>query len=242
MHRPSEWHARTVRTLPSGLRAGLGQPTVLIVDDHDLVGTSLAYSLSAEGLDARRAAAVDVVGVLAEAATSPVGLALLDLDLGRDRSGRRFDGVDLVAPLTERGWRCIVLSSTADRTRIGAALAAGALAAVPKQAPFPLLLGKLRAALAGLPVMSPETRQRLIDSHLVRAAERREIAEKLDRLTRREREVLAELARGHRAQAVADHYVVSLATVRTQIRSVLSKLEVGSQLEAVALYRRGQTG
>ena len=31
-------------------------------------------------------------------------------------------------------------------------------------------------------------------------------------------------------------------TVRTQIRSVLSKLEVGSQLEAVALYRRGQSG
>ena len=218
------------------------EPTVLIVDDHDLVGTSLAYSLSAEGLDARRAASVDVTGVLAEAATSPVGLALLDLDLGRDRSGRRFDGVDLVGPLTERGWRCIVLSSTVDRTRIGAALAAGALAAVPKQAPFPLLVGKMRAALAGLPVMSQESRQRLIDSHLVRDAERRQIAEKLERLTRREREVLAELARGHRAQAVADQYVVSLATVRTQIRSVLGKLEVGSQLEAVALYRRGQSG
>jgi DNA-binding NarL/FixJ family response regulator len=218
------------------------EPTVLIVDDHDLVGTSLAYSLSAEGLDARRAASVDVTGVLAEAATSPVGLALLDLDLGRDRSGRRFDGVDLVGPLTQRGWRCIVLSSTVDRTRIGAALAAGALAAVPKQAPFSLLVGKMRAALAGLPVMSPESRQRLIDSHLVRDAERRQIAEKLERLTRREREVLAELARGNRAQAVADQYVVSLATVRTQIRSVLGKLEVGSQLEAVALYRRGQTG
>jgi DNA-binding NarL/FixJ family response regulator len=231
---------------PSALPPPASEPaarsTVLIVDDHDLVGTSLAYSLSAEGLDARRAAAVDPVGVLAEAATSPVGIALLDLDLGRDRSGRRFDGVDLIAPLTERGWCCIVLSSTADRTRVGAALAAGALAAVPKQAPFPLLLGKVRGALAGLPVMSPETRQRLIDSHLVRAAERREIAEKLDRLTRREREVLAELARGHRAQAVADQYVVSLATVRTQIRSVLNKLEVGSQLEAVALYRRGQSG
>ena len=202
-HRPNEWHARTVRTALAGHRAGPESspaPTVLIVDDHELVGTSLAYSLSAEGLDARRAAAVDVAGVLADAATSPVGLALLDLDLGRDRSGRRFDGVDLVAPLTERGWRCIVLSSTVDRTRIGAALAAGALAAVPKHAPLPLLLSKLRAALAGLPVMSPETRQRLIDSHLVRDAERRQIAEKLERLTRREREVLAELAvgTGHR--------------------------------------------
>jgi DNA-binding NarL/FixJ family response regulator len=90
--------------------------------------------------------------------------------------------------------------------------------------------------------MSPETRQELIDSFRVRDAERRDIEEKLSRLTQREREVLAELARGHRAHAVAEKYVVSLATVRTQIRSVLSKLEVGSQLEAVALYRRGQSG
>jgi DNA-binding NarL/FixJ family response regulator len=218
------------------------EPTVLIVDDHDLVGTTLAYSLRAEGLQAWRATAVDVIGVLEEAAGRTVGLALLDLDLGRDRSGRRVDGVDLVGPLTARGWRCIVLSSTVDRTRVGAALDAGALAAVPKQAPFPLLLGKVRAALAGLPVMSPETRRRLIDAARTRDAERREIVAKLARLTPREREVLAELARGHRAQAVADHYVVSLATVRTQIRSVLSKLEVGSQLEAVALYRRGRSG
>ncbi len=217
-------------------------PTVLIVDDHDLVGTSLAFSLSAEGLRASRAAVVDVGGVLAEAARQPVGLALVDLDLGRDRSGRRFDGVDLLGPLSERGWRCIVLSSTADRTRIGAALAAGALAAVPKRAPFDLLLGTVRAVLAGRPVMAPDVRARLIDSYRVRAAERREITDELGRLTRREHEVLAELARGQRAQAVADHYVVCLATVRTQIRSVLSKLEVGSQLEAVALYRRGQSG
>jgi DNA-binding NarL/FixJ family response regulator len=217
-------------------------PTVLIVDDHALVATSLAYSLSAEGLAARHAVAVDVSGVLAEADALPVGLALLDLDLGRDRAGRRLDGVDLVAPLSARGWRCIVLSGAADRCRIGAAIAAGALAAVPKQVPLPVLLGKVRAALAGLPVMAPELRRRLIESYLERDAERREIEEKLERLTRREREVLAELAHGRRAQAVADHYVVSLATVRTQIRSVLNKLEVGSQLEAVALYRRGHSG
>jgi DNA-binding NarL/FixJ family response regulator len=216
-------------------------PPVLIVDDHDRVGTSLAFCLSADGFNARRAATVELDGVLAEVTGQPVGLALLDLDLGRDRAGRRCDGVALVAPLTERGWRCIVLSSTADRSRIGAALAAGALAAVPKQAPLPMLQGLVRAALDGLPVMATDARQRLIDAYLARAAERREITDKLDRLTRREREVLVELARGHRAQTVADHWVVSLATVRTQIRSVLNKLEVGSQLEAVALYRKSQS-
>jgi DNA-binding NarL/FixJ family response regulator len=217
-------------------------PTVLIVDDHDLVGTALAHGLRAEGLAGRYARAVDVAGVLGEADQLPVGLALLDLDLGRDRTGRRLDGVDLVAPLTARGWRCIVLSGTADRARVGAALAAGALAAVSKHAPFPVLLTKVRAALAGAPVMTPEARRQLIDSHRTQESERRTIEDRLERLTRREREVLAELAQGHRAQAAADRSVVSLATVRTQIRSVLTKLEVGSQLEAVALYRRARSG
>ena len=216
-------------------------PTILIVDDHDLVGTSLAVALTAEGLRARRATGVDPAGILAEAATLRPGLALLDLDLGRDRRGRRRDGVDLVVPLTEQGWCCVVLSA-ADRSRVGAALAAGAIAAVPKRAPWPVLLANVRAALDGRVVMNPEIRQELIDSYRAQDAERRDIAEKLNRLTQREREVLAELARGNRAQAVAEQYVVSLATVRTQIRSVLSKLEVGSQLEAVALYRRGQSG
>ena len=216
-------------------------PTILIVDDHDLVGTSLAVALTAEGLRARRATGVDPAGILAEAATLRPGLALLDLDLGRDRRGRRRDGVDLVVPLTEQGWCCVVLSA-ADRSRVGAALAAGAVAAVPKRAPWPVLLANVRAALDGRVVMNPEIRQELIDSFRAQDAERRDIVEKLGRLTQREREVLAELARGNRAQAVAEQYVVSLATVRTQIRSILSKLEVGSQLEAVALYRRGQSG
>ena len=133
--------------------------------------------------------------------------------------------------------------SAPDRSRVGAALAAGAVAGVPKRAPWPVLLAQGAGGAAGRPVISPQTRQELIDSFRApRTAERREVAEKLDRLTQREREVLAELAGGNRAQAVAEQFVVSLATVRTQIRSVLTKLEVGSQLEAVALYRRGHTG
>lgn len=46
------------------------------------------------------------------------------------------------------------------------------------------------------------------------------------------------MAAGRRAQAIAETYVVSVATVRTQIRGVLTKLGVNSQLEAVALYSR----
>lgn len=87
-------------------------------------------------------------------------------------------------------------------------------------------------------MMSPEHRQQLIDVHREQTSARSELKARIDKLTQREREVLGELAQGHRAQAVAEHFVVSLATVRTQIRAILVKLEVSSQLEAVALYRR----
>jgi DNA-binding NarL/FixJ family response regulator len=53
-------------------------------------------------------------------------------------------------------------------------------------------------------------------------------------LTAREGEVLGELMRGKSADTIAEESVVSVATIRTQIRSILSKLSVNSQLAAVA--------
>ncbi len=213
-------------------------PTVLIVDDHELVGTSLALGLRAEGVPARHCAGGGEGVVLAAAAQSDPGLVLLDLDLGRDGDGHPVDGVRLVEPLLAAGWRVLVLSGTSDRGRIGAALAHGALAAVPKAAPFPRLLAAVRAALVGDQVMAEDRRDELVELHHRRSAEQNELVSKLDRLSQREREVLSHLAAGHRAQLVADTFVVSLATVRSQIRAILRKLEVSSQLEAVAVFRR----
>ena len=46
------------------------------------------------------------------------------------------------------------------------------------------------------------------------------------------------LARGRSVREIADEWVVSEATVRTHVRSVLAKLEVRSQLAAVAMAIR----
>jgi DNA-binding NarL/FixJ family response regulator len=212
--------------------------TVLIVDDHELIGTSLQMSLCAAGIDAHLCGPSGGTGaILACAARLPPGVVLLDLDLGRDSTGRTVDGATLVEPLCAAGWRIVVLSGTADRARVGAALDAGAAGMVPKRAQLPTLLRTVGDALAGRPVMSDAARHEFVAAHRERRARRGELAGKLDRLTPRELEVLRLLADGHRAQAVADEFVVSLATVRTQIRAVLTKLGVRSQLEAVALYR-----
>jgi DNA-binding NarL/FixJ family response regulator len=211
---------------------------VLIVDDHELVGTSLLLNLRGEGLDAHLTSRGGADAILAAAARLTPGLVLLDLDLGRDAAGRPLDGTQLVPPLSAAGWTVIILSGSSDHVGIGSALDAGAVAWVPKNAPLPALLAAVRAAQEGRPVMAADRRERLVALSRQRTTERAVVTKKLAKLTQREREVLAQLAQGRRAQAVADHFVVSLATVRTQIRAVLSKLEVSSQLEAVAIYRR----
>jgi DNA-binding CsgD family transcriptional regulator len=54
-------------------------------------------------------------------------------------------------------------------------------------------------------------------------------------LTRSERRVLYHLTTGATAIEIAEKLVLSLATVRSHIRSILRKLEVSSQLAAVAI-------
>ena len=222
-------------------RPAVSSLNVLIVDDHDLVAMSLALCLRSQGLHADRHAARSRDGILTAVATMVPGVVLLDLDLGRGPDGTALDGATLVDHLCRNGWRVIVLSATTDEPRIGQALDAGALACVPKTAALPVLVAAIRRATQGVEVMRPERRQYFIQQYHRRQEQARAVERRLGRLTERERSVLGHLARGHRAQSIADEFGVSLATIRTQIRAVLQKLNVGGQREAVALlneYRR----
>jgi DNA-binding NarL/FixJ family response regulator len=226
-------------------RPTISSANVLIVDDHDLVAMSLALCLRSEGMHAQRHAARSRDGVLTAVATLVPGVVLLDLDLGRGPDGEPIDGTTLVAGLCRNGWRVIVLSATNDDARIGRALHAGALACVPKTAALPVLITAIRRATQGLEVMHPERRRYYVAKYLQQQEQAQAVERRLARLTDRERAVLEQLARGRRAQSIAEEFRVSLATTRTQIRAVLQKLEVNGQLEAVALlndYRRATRG
>ena len=89
--------------------------------------------------------------------------------------------------------------------------------------------------MAQRPVLSTARRYELLaDLRAARAIRERDLAP-FTTLTPRERSVLAALAQGQRVDTIAAAAVVSEATVRSQIRGVLAKLNVNSQLEAVAL-------
>ena len=222
-------------SISSYTRSSLPGPSVLIIDDHDLVATSLAMSLRSVGLQAQRHTPRSRQDILAASAMLRPGIVLLELDLGREPDGTPLDGTTLIEELCSAGWRVLVLSGTPDQARIGKALAAGAVAGIPKSAALPVLVTAVRRVAQGAEVMHPDRRQQYIEAYRRQQDRARALGRRLASLTDRERAVLDHLAHGRRAQAIADEFQVSLPTVRTQIRAVLAKLGVGSQLEAVSL-------
>jgi len=211
-----------------------GASTVLVVDDQALVACSIAMALRGYGM---AAAAVPPARVaeLAERRPAPAGgLVLLDLD-------RATDPVAVVTALCRAGWRVLLVTGTAAETAVALAVAAGASGRVHKDRPLEELVRVATLVAGDRPVMTDAERTRLrAVAAAAQLADRRD-RDRWSRLTPREREIVDRIAAGRRPAAIADEFVVSLATVRSHIRSILAKLGVGSQLEVAALARARTT-
>lgn len=210
---------------------------VLIVDDHPLVAVALTAALRDLGLDVVRVDPAVDGGLRTGLARARSGLVVLDLDLGQDAAGTVVDGVSLVPTIRAEGWQVLLLTGSQDRPRIAAAVAAGALGWLPKSLPFPEIVTTVAGAAHGRQVFDPHRRDVLVAEHHATRSARSDLDRRWARLTPREREVLGCLVEGKRVAEVAREFVVAEGTVRTQVRSILAKLEVRSQLEAVALAR-----
>lgn len=211
---------------------------ILIIDDHELFSTSLRMALCEHGFDAHQVPITGIADIQARVRQFRPGLVVLDLDLGRDEQGQWVNGLELVTTLCTEDWLVLVVSGSVDTPGVAAAIAAGAIGSVPKTSSFERLVGTVLTAAAGEPVMTDAERYTWLARHHSFAAAERELSQRLGRLSAREREVLELLSEGRRAGEIAEYFVVSMATVRTQIRAILAKLGVNSQLEAVALVRQ----
>ena len=209
-------------------------PRLLLVDDHRLLVETLQMSLSQAGFDVSVAPCGSFAEVLAEAAAVRPTLVVLDLDL----QGAGF-GYDLIGPLRELGAEVLVLTGTTDRTELARCLEAGALGVASKAVGFANVLDQVRRTAAGENVTPITVRAQLLaDLAAQRRADDRRRAP-FESLSARERDVLRLICEGRQAAAIASASFVSLATVRTQIRSILLKLDVTSQVAAAALARQG---
>jgi DNA-binding NarL/FixJ family response regulator len=89
-------------------------------------------------------------------------------------------------------------------------------------------------ALAGRPLVGVAQRQELLDDLRVHRARLERSRSPFERLTAREQRVLAALVDGMSGDEIAKAHYVAVTTVRSQIRGILQKLGVRSQLAAVA--------
>jgi two-component system, NarL family, nitrate/nitrite response regulator NarL len=100
-----------------------------------------------------------------------------------------------------------------------------------------MLLLVLSAARGGT-LLAPAERERLLDQLRSHRASRQHVLAPFQSLTPREQQVLRALSVGLTVPRIAESWVVSEATVRSQVHAVLRKLAVKSQLEAVAAALR----
>jgi DNA-binding NarL/FixJ family response regulator len=203
---------------------------VLIIDDHEVLASSLAMVLDAE----EDITAVGVATTL-EQAQAMIGTVQPDVLL-LDHRMPDGDGVAAIPTLlAERPQTGVVVltASAADHVLL-AAIEAGASGFLSKTRSLDEVTAAVRAAAAGESVISPELLARL----LPRFGRGGPLA--VDELTEREREVLGLVAEGLSNAAIAERLVVSVHTVRNHIASLSSKLGAHSKLEALSIaVRRG---
>lgn len=208
----------------------------VLVDDHRLLAQTMALALGLEGIDCSVAELHDRASLVRDVVEGAPALVLLDLDLGGDIG----DGSELVAPFIEAGCRVLVVSGSDDVEQVARAIEAGASGVVRKDAPFDGLLEAALAVARGERVLPHAERQALLDEARRLRADRDQDLAPFERLSSREAEVLRALATGQAVGAIAEAWFVSEATVRSHVRAILTKLDVSSQLEAVAAAHRHQ--
>jgi two-component system, NarL family, response regulator LiaR len=200
---------------------------VLIADDHVVVRKGIRALLATEP-------GIDVVGEATDGAEAVRAAAELRPDIIlMDIVMPTVDGIEAVRRImaAQPGSRILVLTSFATDDQIFPALKAGALGYLLKDTGPEDLVQAIRQVHRGESSLHPTIARKVLQE-LSRPPQRPPTP---DPLTEREVEVLRLVAQGRSNQEIARMLVVSEATVRTHVSSILSKLHLASRTQA-ALY------
>jgi DNA-binding NarL/FixJ family response regulator len=207
---------------------------VLILDRQVMFAEALRAALGAQR-------DLDVVGVVhgaddaaAAAAEAMPQVVLADLGFPGDA------GIDVVRRLAVANpeIRVVVLAAEQGDLQLALAVEAGAVGIVSKFDSVETVARAVRGAAAGEPLLSADERRLLLRRLRHRRAERASAQERADRLTPRETEILQHMANGARPEQIAAFLGITVATLRTHVQNVLTKLGVHSKTEALAFAIR----
>jgi DNA-binding NarL/FixJ family response regulator len=211
---------------------------LLIVDDQELVRTGFRLFLETQEDLEVVGEAGDGVEAIERARELRPDLILMDIRMPG------MDGVEATARLiaggTEPPPRVLMLTTFDLDEYVFGALRAGASGFLLKDAPRERLLEAIRVVHGGEALLSPSITRRLIEDFAARGEPPVAPTAMLERLTPREREVLVLVARGLSNGEIAERLVVTEATVKSHVGSVLMKLDLRDRVQAVVLaYEHG---
>lgn len=118
----------------------------------------------------------------------------------------------------------------------GSMLDLGVEAVLSNSVTLDQVVESLEAVIAGEVLMAPEERQDLVEQWRTTRHDREELLSRMQSLSPRERTVLRLLYAGDDVRTIAAMLGVSEATVRSHVKAIRRKLQVTSQLAAVAAF------
>lgn len=210
---------------------------VAVVSDQRLVRDAIKVALRNRGFSATAYQTPTTAGELWDLARqlqrfdAVAGLLVSELDDPREVR-------EASAVVTELSLSWLVLTGSGIGPGWGAMVEAGAAGVLSMSTGLDQLAGAVNAVIVGNPVMRPSTRLGVLRQWQAQGAELDMLAERMAALTPRETQILEHLRDGEPVKAIAEAAGVSEGTVRSQVKSILRKLGVSSQLGAVAVLRR----
>jgi len=201
---------------------------ILIGDDHGLFRHGLRkileerpeWEIVAEVGDGRQAVE-QVIALKPEVAILDVAMPLLN-------------GIDAAQQIVRKspGTRVLMLSMHSDEAYVTRALQAGATGYLLKDSASDDLVAGVTAVAAGQSYFSPAIARLMLDDYVRRVAGK-QVKDRYDTLSEREREILQLVAEGRTNKDVAEVLGISPATVETHRAHILQKLDIHNTAELV---------
>lgn len=202
--------------------------SVVVADDHAVVREGLSALVSSEP-DLQLVAAVDS----GEAAVDAVAEHRPDVVL-MDLAMPGIGGVEATARICAiHGAAVVVLTTFADSSRVLAALDAGAVGYLLKDAAGTDLIAGVRSAAAGGSPLDPRVARTLVEA-------RHGAPPQTARLTDKQKEVLDLVARGMSNRLIARQLGISEKTVKAHLTAVYSAIGVTDRVQAALWATRGR--
>jgi len=206
---------------------------ILIVDDHPLMREALRAAVEDEPDMLVIGEACDGNEAIALARQLAPDVILMDLLMPS------LDGLEATAAILAQQpqVRILALTSLANENKVVAAVQAGALGYITKEAPRAELLQAIRCLAAGEPVLPPEIALKLF-SGIRRTKTVPAKGDLTEPLTSRQEEVLTLLGEGRSDREIARTLCISEGTVRTHVHHILNRLGLENRAQAVAYANR----